>query len=124
MLRDTCDCTCVCPHQGCADGGITPPIFSKLPEGWSKVSHAARELAKKLCDLFLFSVIIVGQLVRMPPPLWRVSRTHHWSTYMQNPQHKPKITRANITVIRAITHAKKELCCHNYSTSDCHLLLS
>ena len=25
--------------------GDTPPILSELQEGWSKVSHAARELA-------------------------------------------------------------------------------
>ena len=30
-------------NQGCTDGGImSPPIFSKLQESWSKVSHAAR----------------------------------------------------------------------------------
>jgi len=36
-------------YQGCVNGGRAcgrrPPIFSNLQESWSKVSHAAKELA-------------------------------------------------------------------------------
>ena len=39
---------------GCADGSVTPPICSTLPERWSKVSHAAGELATAFYMLFLF----------------------------------------------------------------------
>ena len=31
--------------QGCANGASRPTVFLKLQESWSKVSHAARELA-------------------------------------------------------------------------------
>ena len=33
-------------------GGMTSPIFSNLPESWSKVSHAARELVTSLSVTF------------------------------------------------------------------------
>ena len=50
-----------------AYGGVTPPIFSNLPERWSKVSHAAREIATAFFAI-CFSVTIIGQLVKTPPP--------------------------------------------------------
>ena len=42
-----------CLLPGCVDGGvggITPPIFSHLPESWSRVSHAAREWVASLLE--------------------------------------------------------------------------
>ena len=51
----------------------SPPIFSNLPESWSKISHNATELAKALSVTFC-SVQMVGQMVNPPPPQWRVSR--------------------------------------------------
>ena len=51
-------------------GGMAPLIFSNLPESWSKVSHAGRELATALSvTLFLFfgsNSWSIGQ--NAPPP--------------------------------------------------------
>ena len=48
-------------------GAARPPIFSTLHESWSKVSHAARELATFFfVTVFLFLVKIVGHLVKRP----------------------------------------------------------
>ena len=43
-------------NQRCADGGVEGalPIFSNSQESWSKVSHAARELATVFSVTFLF----------------------------------------------------------------------
>ena len=72
-------------------GGMTPPppIFSNLPESWSKVCHAGRELATA------FSVIpfrsnnswSIGQLVNwskapLPPPTENVL-AHHRVYYIK-----------------------------------------
>ena len=49
--------------------GVVPLLlFSNSQKGWLKVSHAARELST------VFSVTIVGQLVRTPPPKQKLSR--------------------------------------------------
>jgi len=59
-------------------GGVKPPMFSILPESWSKVSHAARELSTEFFASF-FSVPIVDQLVKTPPPVPTESvSVHHW----------------------------------------------
>ena len=57
--------------QRCANGGlqgVMPPLFSKLPENWSKVSNTASEWATAFSVTFFCLVRIVGQLVKMPPP--------------------------------------------------------
>jgi len=55
--------------DGDVRGVAPPPIFSNLQERWSKVIHAARELATVFSVAnFVFLVIIVGQLVKTPPP--------------------------------------------------------
>ena len=41
-------------------------MFSNLPDRWSKVSHAARDLVT-FSMTFFFLVTIVGQLVKTPP---------------------------------------------------------
>ena len=45
------------------------PIFSNLRESWSKVCHAAGELATLFSlTLFCFLVATTGKLVKSPPP--------------------------------------------------------
>ena len=49
-------------------GGGMPPIYSNLEESWSKVSHAARELATVFSVTFLFLATVVHQMVKSTPP--------------------------------------------------------
>ena len=56
---------------------MTPPIYSNLPESWSKVCHAAGELATAFSMTFLFLVAIAGQLVKTPPPPTESVSAHH-----------------------------------------------
>jgi len=49
-------------------GALRHPIISNLQDSWSKVSHAARELATVFSVTFSsFLVAIVGQFVERPP---------------------------------------------------------
>ena len=58
-------------------GSVTAPIFSNLPESWSKVSHASGELATALPLTFALGTL-VGQFVKtsLPPPTESVSGHH------------------------------------------------
>ena len=61
--------------QGCANGGVGGktdgsvglPIFSKLQESWSIVSHAAGE-GITVFSMTFFLVTVVSQMVKMHPP--------------------------------------------------------
>ena len=51
-----------------------PPMFSKLRESWSKVSHYAKEMVSVFSMSFL--VVTVGQInvQNTLPPQWKVLR--------------------------------------------------
>ena len=61
-------------------GSVTPPIFLKLRESWSKEGHAAKKMATVYSVTFFISdsillLLVAGQLVEAPVPLQRkVSR--------------------------------------------------
>ena len=71
-------------------------------------------------------------VIILPVYTRRRVRSHlRMSTHVRNPYYERKIAlanitsiRANIASIRAIAHAKYELCCRSCNTSDYHLLLS
>ena len=60
-------------------GGVTPPKPLKLQESWSKVGHAAIEMATVYFATFFISnsillLIVVGQIDKTsPPPMESVS---------------------------------------------------
>ena len=59
----------VCVHTRDVQMGVLHPQYFQICQKAGQKSAMLQESwPKKLCDLFLFSVIIVGQLVRMPPP--------------------------------------------------------
>ena len=54
-------------------GGATSPIVLKVQESWSKISHAAIEIATDYSATFFISsnilhLLVVGQIVKTPPP--------------------------------------------------------
>ena len=54
-------------------GGVTPPIFLKLLESWSRNGHAARSLVTFHSVTFFISssillLLAVGQIVKTPLP--------------------------------------------------------
>ena len=53
--------------------GVTLPIFQKLQESWSKVRHAAREMATVCFVTFFISngirlLLVARQMNKTPPP--------------------------------------------------------
>jgi len=63
-------------HRLWGVGALSPSIFSNLQEGWSKGSHAARELAT-VFSVTSFLVTIVSQLVKTPPSPTEGVSAHH-----------------------------------------------
>ena len=58
-------------------GGVGDVVVGQnLQESWSKVSHAARELAT-IFSLTFFLVTVVDQLVKTPPPPTEGVSAHH-----------------------------------------------
>ena len=68
----------MCSLEGA--GGVTPPIFLKLRESWSRDGQAAREVATVHSVTIFISgsillLLVVGQIVKTPLPLqWKMSR--------------------------------------------------
>ena len=82
----------VCRPGMCGRGvrvSVTPPIFSNLPESWSKVCHAAGELATAFSMTFLLLVAIAGQSVKTPPPPTESASAHHWYRQVLPPKAFP-----------------------------------
>ena len=79
-------------------GGVTPLLFLKLQESWSKRGYAAREMITIYFVAFFISnsilvLLVVGQIVKTPPPLLlqkvsrHISAKRQWASFvivMQN----------------------------------------
>ena len=81
---------------------MTPQIFPNLPESWPKVSHASRGLTTAFSMTFFFLVIIVGQLVKRPPPSPRQKVSLHitdWATHLELQAQSRRLTGRAVELV-------------------------